>query len=474
MSGSNNVQNTFTIFGGTGDLTFRKLLPAFYNLFVDQKWPCDLQIIIIGRRPYTNEAYRKEASTWVKQFARFPYRANDFEAFAQKIQYVTMDFHDLKMYDKLNEFYQEHDLYQHIFYLAVAPQSFKTIVEGLTRVKHANKGKVIIEKPFGEDLPSAKKLNKDLEAFFTQDHIFHIDHYLGKEMIRNIQTIRFANPLFKHMWSNEFIEHIQISALESIGVENRGNYYDGAGALKDMVQNHLFQILTILAMEEPADYDQEMHTKQYEVLQALRPVAQLDMEDSMVLGQYFDYQKETHVADDSMTETYAALRLFVDTKRWSGVPFYIRTGKKLNRRETEIAITFKRANPTVESNVLMIKIQPTEGVYFQFNIKEPGNSNKIILAQMDFCQSCLDVYRMNTPEAYERLLLAAIDGDSSWFSKWDHIEASWKYVEELKEIFEKGQMTTYVYPSGSDGPKAAKDLLSKHGHTWFLEPDHKV
>ena len=250
-------------------------------------------------------------------------------------------------------------------------------------------------------------------------------------------------------------------------MENRGSYYDHSGALKDMVQNHLFQILSIIAMEPMNLYTRdEMHARQLQVLKHLRPVSNLNIEDTMVLGQYFDYQKEPSVASDSQTETYAALRLFIDNQRWQDTPFYIRTGKKLDRREMEVIITFKRVMPDVDPNILIIKIQPNEGVYVRFNIKKPGNSEDIVPASMDFCQSCLDINRINTPEAYERLLLAVMQQDSSWFSKWDQIEASWQYVEELKQRYHKENLPIYDYLSYSSGPQAADVLLSKHQHAW--------
>lgn len=458
----------FTIFGGTGDLTFRKLLPAFYNLMSEQTLKEDIQLIIVGRRPYTSEEYRNLAKQWVQRFARVPYRETTYLEFAKHMQYVQMDFTDEHAYVSLNAFYQQADYQDHIYYLAVAPRYFKVITEGLVHVDYAKQGKVIVEKPFGENLSSAKALNQNLEAFFGKQHVFHIDHYLGKEMIRNIQTIRFMNPIFKHVWSNAHIEHVQISATEAIGVENRGDYYDKSGALKDMVQNHLFQILSIIAMEEPDDSNnKDMQEQQLRVLQALRPAETIDINQSMVLGQYFGYQKEDRVAYDSMTETYAALQLFVDNERWQGVPFYIRTGKKLRHRETEVVITFKKTNPNVEANVLMMKIQPTEGVYFQFNIKRPGESDDVMLSRMDFCQSCIDDNRMNTPEAYERLLMAAIQADGAWFSKWNQIEVSWNYIDELKKRFEQEQQPLAIYTAGSEGPIEADTLLQRNGHTWF-------
>lgn len=457
----------FTIFGGTGDLTFRKLLPALYNMYVSEKFNQDFRIIIIGRREFSNASYCAKAKEWVQEFARLPYREHDFEEFAKGIQYVQMDFTKEESYEQLNSFYKENGIHDHIFYFAVAPRFFSVIAHGLSNVEGAREGKVIIEKPFGEDLPSARILNEDLEEFFTQERIYHIDHYLGKEMVRNMQAIRFMNPIFTDVWNHKYIENVQISAMENVGVETRGGYYDQSGALKDMVQNHLFQILSIVGMEQPSEFfGEDMHKKQIQVLQSLRPVEKLDMKDTMVLGQYFGYQKEPAVARGSQTETYAALRLFIDNERWKDVPFYIRTGKKLNRREMEVAITFKRANPNVEPNVLLIKIQPTEGVYFQFNIKKPGDSDEVVTTSMDFCQSCYDINRINTPEAYERLLIAVVHHDCSWFSKWDQIEASWQYIEQLKTRFQEEKLPLANYATQSSGPREAEDLLKLHQHNW--------
>ncbi|MFR5076878.1 MAG: glucose-6-phosphate dehydrogenase [[Clostridium] innocuum] len=390
-------QLTFTIFGGTGDLTFRKLLPALYNLQAQSKLEEDFSIVIIGRRDYDHAGYCEEAAGWIKQYARLPYRIDEFERFARRIHYVQMDLQGWKITKA--ECVYKNSIAQSCLLLRSLPALLCGDSKGLEQVEKACTGKVIIEKPFGEDLESARVLNEDLERFFTKERMFHIDHYLGKEMVRNMQAIRFMNPIFQDVWNAKYIEHVQISAMETVGVENRGGYYDQSGALKDMVQNHLFQILSITAMEQPSSFfGEDMHQKQLDVLHALRPVEQLDMKDSVVLGQYFHYQKEDRVADDSMTETYAALRLFVDNERWRDVPFYIRTGKKLKEREMEVVITFKKTNPDVAANVLLIRIQPTEGVYFQFNIKKPGDSDEIEVTSMDFCQSCSDANRINTPE----------------------------------------------------------------------------
>lgn len=458
---------TFTIFGGTGDLTYRKLLPALYNLFVSKQLT-QFRIVVIGRRDYMHDEYCMIVEKWIKQFTRLPYSEDAFIDFCKLLNYYEMDFTDVTAYQMLNDFYCTHNMNHHIFYFAVAPRFFEIIAKGLTHVNHAQEGCVVIEKPFGKDLYSARKLNKQLEAFFDSEHIYHIDHYLGKEMVRNIQTIRFLNPIFSNIWNHEFIEHIQISAMEKVGVETRGSYYDKSGALKDMVQNHLFQILSIVAMEPMQNYTrEEMHRCQLTALKQLRKAEKLDLKDTLVLGQYVGYRDENDVDQTSDTETYAALKLYIDNERWQGMPFYIRTGKKLSRREMEIIITFKQPYPNAAANILMIKIQPTEGVYVRFNSKKPGNSEDIVPVSMDFCQSCQEVNRINTPEAYERLLMAVAEGDASWFSQWDQIETSWAYIDQIKELAIKHKVPIAFYAAGSDGPAEADALLSRQNHEWM-------
>ena len=461
-----NKEQTFTIFGGTGDLTFRKLIPALYNMAAAGNEQLNGRIVVIGRRDYTSESYRKLAGEWVEKFARLTYREEIYDKLAERIVYYRMDFTDEDEYKELDAFYTEIGARAHIFYFAVAPRFFGTIVQGLKSVHGAGSGKVVIEKPFGENLLAAEELNVRMEAFFGPDHIYRIDHYLGKEMVRNIQTIRFANPIFSNIWDAGHIECIQIAELEEVGVETRGGYYDHSGALKDMMQNHLFQILTIVAMERPEGPGvEEMHREQMKVLKALcKPEAAAG---SMVLGQYGGYRKEQAVDENSATETYAALRLFVENDRWGGMPFYIRTGKKLRKREMQVAVVFKSPVPGVPQNILNIKIQPTEGVYLQFNIKRPGEADEIIQAKMDFCQSCSYINQMNTPEAYERLLGACIRGERSWFSQWDQIETSWKYVDAIREQYVSGSLPVYSYEPGTAGPEEADKMLRQHGHAWF-------
>jgi len=462
------IDTNITIFGGTGDLTFRKLLPALYTMVLTGKLPNASRIVIIGRRDYDSGSYRRAARDWVEKFTRLPFKEDSFLQFAEKLYYYQMNFSDINAYQGLDAYYREQDIGSHIFYYAVAPRFFSVITQGLKEVKGSENGKVILEKPFGENLASAAALNKELEAHFGARGIYRIDHYLGKEMVRNIQAIRFANPIFTDVWNSRYIESVQISALEDMGVETRGGYYDASGALKDMVQNHLLQILSIMAMEEPGEMTPKgLHDAQLDVFTSLRQADEESISDMLVLGQYDGYRQEPLVKPDSKTETFAALKLFIDNTRWKGTPFYIRTGKKTGMREIELSVIFRRPYVQVEPNVLIIKIQPTEGVYLQFNIKRPGDTDDIIPTKMDFCQNCNLVHQLNTPEAYERLITACIKGESSWFSQWDQIELCWNYVSRLKKLYSDTDLPLYSYVPGTPGPGEAERMLGQGEH-WLL------
>ncbi len=446
------VNRAFTIFGGTGDLTFRKLIPALYHLYLRHQLDHQTKIVIIGRRDYTQEIYCDQAKSWVQESLRFQFKEEEYKNFCSHIHYFKMDFTKIEHYERLNNFYHNHNIKEHIFYYAVAPEYFDVLSTGIMGMENTKEAKIVIEKPFGSNLEEAKKLNECLERNFKLENIYRIDHYLGKEMIRSIQTIRFTNPIFSTAWNKEYIEKVEIFALEEIGVESRGSYYDLSGALKDMVQNHLFQILSIVAMEKPED-DKDIQKCQLDVLKSLRPVEKIDIQKSMILGQYKGYHEEKNVAANSKTETFASLTVYIDNKRWEGVPFFITTGKKLRKKGMEVVLTFKKENQGIASNILKIKIQPQEGVSFQFNIKKPGDSEEIIQTEMDFCQNCIDRFRINTPEAYERLLAACFHSEQTWFSKWDQIEKSWLYINQLKEEYIKKELPLYSYEQGSDGPK---------------------
>jgi len=460
MTGLETMENktAITLFGGTGDLTYRKLLPALYNLNALGKLADDFKIVVIGRREYSQADYINIVRTWVKEHARTKFDDEEFESYAKRIIYFKMNMTNEDDYEMLQNFYVEQDIQNHVYYFAVAPSFFMTITNGLQKHCSENNAKVIIEKPFGEDLEKAGLLNDELEKFFNQDEIYHIDHYLGKEMIQNILSLRFKNIIFKGIWNKDFIENVQITAAETVGVGTRASYYDKSGALKDMVQNHLLQVLSLVAMEEPKGTESiRIHESQYNLLSALKPIE--DVRDSLVMGQYEGYLQEENIPIDSKTETYAALKLYIDNERWEGVPFFIRTGKKMDNRETQVVVQFKAVGD-VPGNVLIIRIQPDEGVYFQFNAKKPGTEQELQQISLDFCQSCILENRINTPEAYERLLDACFKGDRSLFSQWDQIVASWTFVNKLIAKYEEQGSPLYTYEQGSKGPKEADELVN--------------
>ena len=460
MTGLETMENktAITLFGGTGDLTYRKLLPALYNLNALGKLADDFKIVVIGRREYSQADYIDIVRTWVKEYARTKFDDAQFDSYAKRIIYFKMNMTNEDDYAMLQEFYTKEDIQNHVYYFAVAPSFFMTITNGLQKHCSENNAKVIIEKPFGEDLEKAGLLNDELEKFFNQDEIYHIDHYLGKEMIQNILSLRFKNIIFKGIWNKDFIENVQITAAETVGVGTRASYYDKSGALKDMVQNHLLQVLSLVAMEEPKGTESiRIHESQYNLLSALKPIE--DVRDSLVMGQYEGYLQEENIPIDSKTETYAALKLYIDNERWEGVPFFIRTGKKMDNRETQVVVQFKAVGD-VPGNVLIIRIQPDEGVYFQFNAKKPGTEQELQQISLDFCQSCILENRINTPEAYERLLDACFKGDRSLFSQWDQIVASWTFVNKLIAKYEEQGSPLYTYEQGSKGPKEADELVN--------------
>lgn len=451
---------TYTIFGGTGDLSFRKLIPAFFNIHASGE--LDFNIVVIGRRDYTTNDYCQLAYEWVVKHARYKVDEVNWQTFCQIIHYIQMDLDNAMNYQKLMDYYKVNNMNNHIYYFAVAPSYFGIISNHLVSVNATNQAKVVVEKPFGNDLEDAKRLYQQLIYHFGEDNVYYIDHYLGKEMVRNIMTIRFANPMFASVWNREYIDYVEINALETLGVETRGNYYDHVGALNDMVANHLFQILSIVAMEPLAQLTSEqLKVNQLNVLTQLKPVDTNDVNQSIVLGQYAGYRNEMHVNTNSLTETYAAVKLYIDNPRWMGVPFIIQTGKKLDRKQMEVIIHFKPVPGYGKANILVIKIAPNEGVYYQFNIKQPGNSDAIIQTSMDFCQSCQDVFRINTPAAYERLLLALANSDHAMFSDWRLIETSWIYMNQLKQAIAHNAQNLRIYPQGSNASFLNQSLFSE-------------
>ncbi len=481
------------IFGGTGDLTHRKLMPALYNLQCAQKLPANFAVVAVGRRYRSHEDYRYEVYASIKNFARFDMQEKTWHELRRKIYYQQFNFTDDSGYTRLADFLKQIDeQYQtwgnRIFYLAVAPEYFGVIVEKLQAHGMVHNGagwqRVMIEKPFGRDLYSAQQLNQKITGVFAEKNIYRIDHYLGKEMMQNIMVIRFANMLLEPLWNNQFIDNIQLTSCEKVGVKDRGEYYEQAGALLDMVQNHMLQLLTLTAMEPPASLDTEdVRNEKVKVLSALQEFSPELVQKNVVRGQYgpgkaqgkpvSGYRQEERVSPDSNTETFIALKVHVENFRWAGVPFYIRTGKRMPYKSTQIIVQFKplpkilyaRLNGQMHPNLLVIKIQPQEGVFIQFNAKKPGTESQIAPAQMDFCQNCTD--GLNSPEAYERLLFDALRGDSTLFTRWDEVEHSWRFVDTIAANWKQQDSTFPNYPAGSLGPREAEELVARDDRKWL-------
>ena len=451
-----------TLFGATGDLAHRKLYPAIFRLF--QKGFIKNHFAVIGtaRREWTDDYFRDVVKQSVQSLVKSEEELNEF---LSHFYYQPHNVNDTHHYVVLKELSERLDgTYQingnRVFYLAMAPNFFGTITEHLKAEQLLTPNgynRLIIEKPFGKDFASAQELNHQLRQSFDENQIYRIDHYLGKEMIQNILSLRFKNIIFKGVWNKDFIENVQITAAEAVGVGTRASYYDKSGAVKDMVQNHLLQVLSIVAMEEPKEEGSRgIHDSQYNLLSKLVPITNVN--DSLVMAQYEGYLDEENISKDSKTETYAALKLFIDNERWQGVPFFIRTGKKMGDRETQVVVQFKAVGD-IPGNVLIIKIQPDEGVYFQFNAKKPGTEQELQQISLDFCQSCILENRINTPEAYERLLDACFKDDRSLFSQWNQIVASWTFVNDLLEKYHEQGAPLYTYKQGSMGPKEADEFV---------------
>ncbi len=486
---------TLVIFGAAGDLAHRKLFPALYNLMLDHWLPTHFNIVGIARQPYTDEEFRREVKTSIKKFSRRPYGPEEFQLFADETHYITADFDDSKAYQQLKKLLTTMSKRQQIpsnylFYMATPPSFYPVIARhlgevGLNHDADENSwARVIVEKPFGRDLASAEDLNTDLHHVFEERQIFRIDHYLGKETVQNILVFRFANGIFEPLWNRQYIDHVQITVAESLGVEGRGSYYDNAGAIRDMVQNHMLQLMSLIAMEPPVAFDEDaVRDEKVKVLRAIRPFTTRDILDHTVHAQYESgfidgtpvpgFLDEPDIASDSRTDTYVAMRLLIDNWRWAEVPFYLRTGKRLAKRATEIAIQFKTAphrffnqtaTPELEPNVLTLKIQPDEGIALRFGAKVPGPMVRIRTVNMDFLYGTS--FADAAPEAYERLLLDAMVGDSTLFTRKDEVEAAWTLVTSIMQGWARAKNPVATYESGTWGPREAEELIARDGFRW--------
>jgi glucose-6-phosphate 1-dehydrogenase len=475
------------IFGASGDLTHKKLMPALYALMVRRLLPPRFAIVGVARTEADDDAFRNDMKEAVKRHARDEFRDDVWEELAANMRYVATDFADEGGEDKLEQLVEELDQQNdlggnRVYYLAVPPVAFATIVDALGKRRSGAKGwtRLIVEKPFGHDLTSARGLNAMLQERFTEDQIFRIDHYLGKETVQNMLALRFANGIFEPIWNRQFVDHVQITVAESIGIEGRAGYYESAGAIRDIFQNHLLQLLALTAMEPPIDFTAEsVRNEKVKVLRALHTPGP----KSVVRGQYgrgyvegvevSAYREEEGVAPDSMTETYVAAKLFVDNWRWADTPFYVRMGKRLARRETTIAIQFKRApHPPFEEmsaeglrpNVLLVHVQPDEGVSLAIGAKVPGQGMQIRTVHMDFLYG--GAFRTAMPEAYERLILDTLLGDGTLFTRADEVEEQWLLVDAIVSAWQRDRPGFPNYAAGTWGPPSADDLLHRDGRSW--------
>jgi len=482
------------IFGASGDLTSRKLIPALYSLRSQKMLPEKFAILGTGRTVFTDEDFREKMKAGILSFSEDRnIDTGQLNEFSGMLFYSEMDNTSRSSYKKLKERLCEINsascrTANYIFYLATPPSLYEDICQNLAEAGLADQSegfrRFIIEKPFGYDLKSARALNSKLHSLIKEEQIYRIDHYLGKETVQNLLVTRFANGIFEPLWNRNYIHRVEITSAESIGVEERGGYYDSSGALRDMVQNHLLQMSGLAAMEPPSSLDPDsIRNEVLKVFQSLQPIREPDVPKQVIRGQYTGstirgecvpgYRYEKGVSPDSRTETYVAIKFFINNWRWGGVPFYIRTGKRLPTRVTEIVIHFKRtphhlfqrADGLLTSNQLIIRIQPDEGILLKFDMKEPGSGFNVKNVNMDFHYS--DLKEVRLPSAYERLLYDVMAGDSTLFARDDEVETAWKFIDPIQKAWAKDpSIKVYGYPAGTWGPSNANDLIEGCGLTW--------
>jgi glucose-6-phosphate 1-dehydrogenase len=484
--------STLVIFGVTGDLSRKKLMPAVYDLANRGLLPPGFGLVGFARREWTDQDFEQVVLEAVKQHARTPFDEAVWAQLRQGIRFVVGEFDQDEAFDRLTDTLAELDrergtMGNHAFYLSIPPKSFPLVTEqlrrsGLAEQKDGSWRRVVIEKPFGSDLQTARELNDVVESVFPPDSVFRIDHYLGKETVQNILALRFANQLYEPIWNERYVDHVQITMAEDIGVGGRAGYYDGIGAARDVIQNHLLQLFALTAMEEPVSFDAaDLRTEKEKVLSAVHLPS--DLSTVAARGQYaggwqggervLGFLEEDGMSPTSTTETFAALRLDVNTRRWSGVPFYLRAGKRLGRRVTEIAVVFKRApqylfaesqTSALGQNALVIRVQPDEGVTIRFGSKVPGAGMQVRDVTMDFGYG--HAFTEASPEAYERLILDVLLGDPPLFPRHEEVELSWKILDPIEEFWESQGGPLEQYRPGTWGPASADALLARDGRVW--------
>src|SRR6266480_3673130 len=487
-----------TIFGASGDLTRRKLIPALYNLALERRLPERFAVIGYARSEMTHEVFRSKMREAVSQFSRTGLKDEAvWNDFAANLYFIPGSYDESNGYRQLQDFVGGFDRGSRVppirvFYLALPPDLYAPVIEqlaaiGLAAKENARDGRtrVVIEKPFGTDLETARELNRRVHEVLDENQVYRIDHYLGKETVQNIMVFRFANAVFEPIWNRRYLDHVQITASESVGVETRCGYYEQAGVVRDMFQNHLLQLLCMTAMEPPVGLDADsVRDEKGKLLKSVRPVASEEVAAAAVRGQYgpgrmdgeevLGYRQEPGVAKNSTTVTYAAIRFFIDNWRWEGVPFYLRSGKRLPKRVSEVAIQFKRppmllfkshAVEDVNPNVLVMRIQPDEGVSMTFEVKPPGHDMVIRPLSLDFNYE--EAFGNSPPEAYEALLEDCIEGDSTLFTRHDWVELAWSLVDPIIQVWNLSRPRNFPnYDAGSWGPKEADEFMAREGRRW--------
>lgn len=493
MNSQSRIPSIIAIFGATGDLTKRKLIPALYNLYLDNHLPTQFRVVAIGRKG-DRETFLQEMFDAIKQFSRRgAAEESKWKEFASRLQYMVGDFNDQALYKKLKKIIDDDEreyksVCARLYYLSVPPAVFSRISDGLGSVGLSSQrdlDRIVIEKPFGRDLESSEELNQHLLKSFEEKQIYRIDHYLGKETVQNMFAFRFANALWEPVWNRRYVDSVQITVAEDVGVESRGGYYETSGALRDMVQNHLLQLMTIVAMEPLVSFDaDEIRNKKVDVLKAVRPLKTMDPHTYAVRGQYGPgmhggelvngYRQEPGVDPNSSTETYAAVKLYVDNWRWQDVPFYLRTGKRLPRKVSEIVIDFRpvphqmfppSSTDSFESNRMIINIQPEEGISIRFQAKEPGAGMRLRTVRMEFNYE--EAFHAESREAYETLLQEVIEGDPALFMRDDQERIAWQIVQPLLDHWQSTSASNFPnYLAGTWGPDISDMLLAKDGRSW--------
>jgi len=487
---NNKISTSIIIFGASGDLTQRKLIPSFFNLFRKRKTPKAFNIIGYGWTPFTDEQFRQHLRKGLDEYASYEFTEKEWSLFAPHLHYHQGKYNKKEGFIGLNKYLQtlENGDANRLYYMAIPPSLFTDIISNLDATGQIKEDggwrRVVVEKPFGTNLETAKELNAQVHKVLRENQVYRIDHYLGKETVQNILFTRFANTIFEPLWNRNYIDSVQITVAEEVGVGHRGGYYDGVGVMRDMFQNHLLQLVTLVAMEPPASFNAEaLRNEKVKVLSAIQPIRDHEVAENTVRAQYWGYRSEPDVQKNSTTPTYAAMRLFINNWRWQGVPFYLRSGKNMAEKQTQIIIRFKEPplamfpmphGKQMTPNMLVLYLQPDEGVHLRFEAKAPDTMAETRSVDMEF-HYAESFGPIAIPEAYERLVLDAIQGDASLFTRADEVEFAWGLIDPILHVWETDQTPPLAaYEPKSWGPSLADTMLERDGRAWMHEEAHQM